>query len=90
MALGNGFGYLIAFEHLVGDRQESGNQHEGDDVVEPRMVLADTEKGWRGEEASRPVEQEKVRNVVSEVRADRKFGRAVDLGVTKFCGLRRL
>ncbi len=32
------------------------------------MVLTNVEQGWRGEEASRPVEQEKVRNVVGEVR----------------------
>lgn len=32
------------------------------------MVLTNAEQGWRGEEASRPVEQEKVRNIVDEVR----------------------
>ncbi len=77
-ALGNGFGCLVAFEHPVGDRQENGNQHEGDDVVESRMVLADAEQGWCGEEASRPVKQEKVRDVVGEVCADRKLGGVVD------------
>lgn len=78
IALGNRFGCLVAFEHPKNNHQEDGNQHDRDDVVESCMVLADAEQGWRGEETSRPVEQEKVRDVVGEVCADRKLGRAVD------------
>jgi|GEM_PF-6912150 len=78
MILGNGFGCLIAFEHPENNHQENGNQHERGDVVESCMVLTNAEQGWRSEEASRPVEQKKVRDVVSEMCADRKLGSAVD------------
>ncbi|BAZ48730.1 hypothetical protein NIES4103_13390 [Nostoc sp. NIES-4103] len=78
IALGNGFGCLVAFEDPENDHQENGNQHDRCDVVKSRMVLANTEQGWRGEEASRPVKQEKVRDVVGEVCADGKLGGAVN------------
>jgi hypothetical protein len=45
IALGNGLGYLVAFEHPENNHPENGNQHERGDVVESRMVLADAEQG---------------------------------------------
>jgi hypothetical protein len=89
IALGNGSGCLVTFEHPENDRQENGNQHERCNVLESRMVLADPEQGWRGEEASEPVEHENVREVVGEVCADGKLGGAVDrLFVTVTIGFR--
>jgi hypothetical protein len=77
VALGNGFGYLVAFEYLVGDRQEHGycNQHRQRPVG--RVVLADCEQGWRGHDGSGCVDHEYAADIVREVYTDGEFSSSV-------------